>query len=331
MRPFATAGWLRDLCEWIQAQVAPMNLRLTGQFRQLTASPTFNLIRFETNGPALWFKAIGEPNIREFRIVSTLAILFPSFLPRIVSTLPERNAWLMTEAEGASPDTNFAPWNTVSARLAELQTMSLSNTPRLLDAGCRDVSSASLLSCVDDFFATMGELMGRQTKTPPSILTSEELITLSNRLKDALSALAASGISDALNHLDFNPGNILVSDRHCTLIDWAEAAVGHPFITFEYLLEHFNRNSSENRSRLAELTSSYMERWESFASPLSISRSLSLAPLVAVFAYAVSSGTWRDPVRLANPQTAGYFRGLARRIKREADALKNGSLQCMCA
>jgi hypothetical protein len=331
MRPFARPGWLRDLCEWIQEQIEPVNLRLTGQFRQLTASPTFNLIRFETNGPALWFKAIGEPNIREFRIVSTLATRFPSFLPRIVASLPEWNAWLMAEAEGASPDANFDDWNTISARLAELQTMSLQETAHLLAVGCRDISSASLLSCLDEFFATMDELMRRQTKTPPSILSSKELLALSNRLKDALSALAASGIPDALNHLDFNPGNILVSDRHCTLIDWAEAAIGHPFITFEYLLEHFTRLGSESRSRLAELTSSYSEQWERFASPLAIARSLSLAPLVAVFAYAVSSGIWRDPARLANPKTAGYFRGLARRMKREADALKNGSLQCVCA
>ncbi len=331
MRAFATAGWLRDLCEWIQGQIEPMSLRLTGQFRQLTASPTFNLIRFETNGPALWFKAIGEPNIHEFRIVSTLTALFPSFLPRIVASLPEWNAWLMAEAEGASPDANFTHWNVVSARLAELQTMSLQETARLSAVGCRDINSASLLSCVDDFFATMDELMRRQTKTPPSILTSEELLALSNRLKDALSALAASGIPDALNHLDFNPGNILVSHGHCTLIDWAEAAIGHPFITFEYLLEHFRRLCPLSHSRQAELTSSYAEQWERFASPLAISRSLSLAALVAVFAYAVASGIWRDPEQLANPKTAGYFRGLARRMKREADALKNGSLQCMCA
>jgi thiamine kinase-like enzyme len=330
-RPFGTAGWLRDLCEWIQEQIAPMNLRLTGQFRQLTASPTFNLIRFETNGHALWFKAVGEPNIHEFRIVSTLATLFPSFLPRIVASLPECNAWLMAEAEGASPDANFAEWKVASARLAELQKTSLQETTHLLAVGCRDIRAVSLLSCVDDFFAIMDELMKHQTKTPPSILTSEQLLALRNKLKDVLTVLATSGIPDALNHLDFNPGNILVSDRHCTLIDWAEAAIGHPFITFEYLLEHFTRLCPESRSELTALTSSYAKEWERVASPVAISRSLSLAPVVAVFAYAVSSGIWRDPARLANPKTAGYFRSLARRMKREADALKNGSLECVCA
>ena len=330
--PFATPGWLRDLCLWIQQQTGPLNFRLTGQFRQLTASLTFNLIRFETNGPALWFKAVGEPNIHEFRIVSTLATLFPSFLPRIVASRPEWNAWLMTEAEGTTPaaDFDFANWKTVSARLAELQTTSLHETPRLLSVGCRDISAASLLSCVDDFFAAMDELMKHQTKTPPSVLTPQELLALSGRLKDVLSALAASGIPDALNHLDFNPGNLLVSDGHCVFIDWAEAAIGHPFLTFQYLIEHFKRLCPESLSRQAELTSSFAEQWERYASPLAVSRSLSLAPLAAVFAHAVSTGDWRDPARLANPKTAGYFRSLTRRMKREADALKNRSPECMC-
>jgi aminoglycoside phosphotransferase (APT) family kinase protein len=330
--PFAMPGWLGDLQSWIQQQIRPLNLLLSGQFRQLNASPAFNLIRFETNGPALWFKAVGEPNVHEFRIVSILATLFPSFLPRIVASRPEWNAWLMTEAEGTMPgaDSDFTTWKTVSARLAELQIASLQETPRLMAAGCRDISTASLLSCVDDFFATMAELMKQQTKTHPSVLSPEDLLALSARLKDTLSDLAASGIPDALNHLDFNPGNILVSGDRCTFLDWAEAAIGHPFLTFQYLLEHFTRICPEALSLQAELTSSYAEQWESFASPLAISHSLSLAPLTAVFAYAVANKTWRDPARLAHPQTAGYFRSLARRMKREADALENRRIKCLC-
>ncbi len=329
--PFSKPGWLRDLCEWIQEQLRPLNLRLTGQFRQLTASPTFNLIRFETDGPALWFKAVGEPNVHEFKIVSTLATLFPLFLPRIIATRPEWNAWLMTEAEGTSPDaaSDFAVWKAVSARLAQLQTASPQETDRLLAVGCRDLSTPSLLDRVDEFCATMDELMNRQTKTPPPILTSSELFALSGRLKEALLALAASGIPTALNHLDFNPGNVVVSDGNCVFLDWAEAAIGHPFLTLEYLLEHFKRLYPESPARHTELISTYAQTWQAHASPSAISRSLSLAPLAAVFAYAVSNETWRDPARLDNPQTAGYFRSLARRMKREADGLENRSLECM--
>jgi hypothetical protein len=330
MRPFATTAWIRDLCLWIEEKIDPMNLRLSGQFRQLTASSTFNLIRFETNGPALWFKAVGQPNLHEFRIVSTLATLFPSFLPRIVASLPERNAWLATEAEGTSPDadSNFSTWKTLSVRLAEFQIASLREVPRLISAGCRDIRVPSLLNSTDEFFAIMDKLMKQQVRTPPSILTSEELLSLRKQIKEILSLLAASGIPDTLNHLDLNPGNIFVSAEHCTFIDWAEAAIGHPFPTFQYLLEHLKRLRPDLADRREELGSAYASQWQQFAPPSAVLHSLALAPLIAVFAYAISTSAWRAPEIFASPRAAGYFRSLVRRMKCEADVLENRSLEC---
>jgi len=61
-----------------------MGVRLTGKFRQLNASPTFSLIRLETNGVALWFKATGKPNEHELAIALSLARLFPRYVPRVL-------------------------------------------------------------------------------------------------------------------------------------------------------------------------------------------------------------------------------------------------------
>ena len=319
------------MCSWIAQQIEPTKVRLTGNFRQLNASSSFTLMRFETTGPAVWAKAVGKPNCHEFNLVSTLAALFPAYLPPIVAVRPEWNAWLTTEVEGASPDadSDFSAWRTILARLAELQIASVHEVPGLISAGCRDVSVTALLNSTDDFFAIMVELMQQQSKTPPSILTSEEILDLSRRIKEILSLLAASGIPDALNHLDFNPGNIFVSGDRCTFIDWAEAAIGHPFLTFEYLLEHLTRLRPDHADRREELVSAYASRWECFAPPSAISHSLALAPLVFVFAYAVSSGSWREPETFTSPTAAGHFRSLVRRMKREADALENRSLACI--
>ena len=287
-------------------------------------------MRFETTGPAVWFKAVGKPNSHEFDIVSILAALFPAYLPPILAVRPEWNACLTTEAEGTSPDTNsiFSTWKTISVRLAELQFASLHEVPRLISAGCRDIRVSSLLNSTDEFFAVMATLMKRQIKTPPSIVTSEEILDLNGRIKEALLLLAACGIPDALNHLDLNPGNIFVSGDRCTFIDWAEAAIGHPFLTFQYLLEHLTRLRPDYADRHEELVSAYSSQWEGFAPPSTVSHSLALAPLIAVFAYAVSSGTWRQPETFASPRAAGYFRSLVRRMKREADVLQNRSLEC---
>jgi aminoglycoside phosphotransferase (APT) family kinase protein len=287
-------------------------------------------MRFETTGPAVWFKAVGKPNSHEFNIVSILATLFPTYLPPIIAVRPEWNGWLATEVKGTSPDadSDFSTWRTISVRLAELQIASLHEVPRLISAGCRDIRVSSLLDFTDEFFAIMDKLMKQQIKTPPSILTSKELLDLKKRIKEILSLLAASGIPDALNHLDLNPGNIIVSGERCTFIDWAEAAIGHPFLTFQYLLEHLTRLRTDYAARREELVSAYASQWEGFAPSSGISNSLASAPLIAVFAYAVSSGTWREAETFASPRVAGYFRSLVRRMKREADALANRSLEC---
>lgn len=328
--PFGKPGWLREMCSWIAQQIEPMKIRLTGNFRQLNASSSFSLMRFETTGPAVWSKAVGKPKAHEFNVVSILTALFPEYLPPIVAVRPEWNAWLTTEADGNSPDahSNFSVWKSIAARLAELQIASLHKTPRLMAAGCRDVSMPFLLNCTDEFFAIMAELMKQQTKTPPCTLTSTQLFGLKEQIKESLRLLAATGIPDALNHLDFNPGNIFVSGDRCTFVDWAEAAIGHPFLTFEYLFEQLTRLRPDHANRREELVAVYASQWEDFAPSCAVSDSLALTPLIAVFAYAVSTGTWREPETFANPKVAAYFRSLVRRMKREADALENRSLEC---
>ena len=51
--PFAKPGWLRELFQWTYEQTAPLGLRLTGNFQQFNASPTFSLLRIETDGAPL--------------------------------------------------------------------------------------------------------------------------------------------------------------------------------------------------------------------------------------------------------------------------------------
>jgi hypothetical protein len=195
-------------------------------------------------------------------------------------------------------------------------------TPGILASGGRDVRAPFLLAVMDDLFVAMHDLMQRQTKVSPPALTATELSKLCDQLKKAITALAESGIPDTLNHLDMNPGNIFISDQDCIFLDWAEGAVGHPFLTFEYLWEHFKRLHPENSTQREDLISSYANGWRVFASPELISSCLSLTPLLAVFTHAVSTQIWRNHEKLVEPVTAAYFRSLVRRMKREADSIE---------
>src|SRR6267378_1939339 len=125
--PFARPGWLRELFSWAQEQVAPLGLRVTGGFRQWNASPSFSLVRMETNDGALWFKATGEPNSHELPVSLLLGRLFPCHVPRILGVHPAWNGWLTAEVSSTELDqaAECASWERAAEQLADLQIASI--------------------------------------------------------------------------------------------------------------------------------------------------------------------------------------------------------------
>lgn len=328
--PFACLDWFEELRAWVEGTIASRSLHLTGNFRQFNASPSFSLIRFETDGPAVWFKAVGEPNEREFPITLTLARLFSDHSPEIVATRPEWNGWLMLESEGTGLDEATDPrcWEIAAAALANLQIESIHFLPEILRCGAHDLKLDVLPALVSPFIDVAAGLMKKQPKTPPPTLNEFEIHTLKERIQKALCALKQLGIPDSLGHLDFNPANLIVSGEKCVFLDWAEASVGHPFFTIQYLLEHYRRIFSDAVVE-QRIISSYFAPWKKVLSCDQVAEAASLTPLLAAFAYAARTGPWTRPERLKEPETAAYLRSLVRRMNREAQTLNERRSLCL--
>jgi Ser/Thr protein kinase RdoA (MazF antagonist) len=326
---FGKSGWLREVFNWVDHEIAALGLRTTGQFRQLNASPTFSLVRFETNGAAIWFKAVGELNLRELQISQELARLFAGFVPRIIAVHEAWNAWLTSEVEGTHPDANseIAVWTTVARTLADLQLASRDHTLHLIEAGCKDLRACTLPPRVDPFLDAMAGLLDEQTKDAPVPPSRRELAVLGTQLKDALSSYQNLEFPDTLGHFDFNPGNVLTSADCCVFLDWAEAFVGPPFLTFEYLLAYLRRFQREDVALQAALRSTYAAIWKHSFPPKAISEAFAMARLVAVFGYAVSLAVECDSQKVKH-SNAPFLRSLTRRMKREAELLMNQNGQC---
>lgn len=329
-RPFAQLGWFRGLQTWAKEVIGPLGLHLKGPFCQFNASPSFNLIRFETDGPAIWFKAVGEPNLREFPTTLALAQLFPRYLPQVLGTRPEWNGWLTSEIEGTNlgETRDLTLWKRAVADLARLQIESVERHAQLRDSALRDLRTTTLSNRVLPFLDVIGRLMDQQAKVPPPVLSRKDLAILGDRLQDAVCVLQESGIPDTLGHLDLNPGNIIVTANGCVFLDWAEGCIGHPFFSFEYLLEHFRREVSVDPGLEEQLIASYTAPWSPLVSSAAVDEAMAVAPLLAVFAYAAGSGMSSDQGRLREPKTAGYLRGLARRMSREANQLIDRRSRC---
>ena len=329
--PFARLGWFKELREWVQTVIEPLGFHLDGNVRQLNASPSFSLVRFETEGPALWFKAVGDPNQKEFPITSALAQLFPNYLPRILATRADWTGWLTREVAGKllCDVQEAALWEGSAVALAKLQIESINHGARILAAGARDLGATALSKVIQPFIEIMTQLMERQPKVLPAALGRKELLLLGDRIQSALDALEALGIPETLGHLDLNPGNIIVSPSRCVFLDWVEAYVGNPFFSFEYLLEHLRRTLGMASAVEARLIESYCAQWEQVVSHAAVAEGLALAPLLAAFAYAAGSNAWKDRERLEDPATAGYLRSLTRRMNREANELTDRRPLCL--
>jgi Phosphotransferase enzyme family len=317
--PFSRLGWFSELRNWIESVVEPIGLHVNGRFEQVNASASFSLIRFETDGPALWFKAVGEPNQREFTVTCLLAQLFPEYLPRILGRRLDWNGWLSREAPGKllSGAQEQVLWEQASASLAKLQIQSIDRGSQILDAGARDLGLAALSKLIQPFMSVVAQLMERQTKVPPPILDRKDLSALADSLQSAVDATKTIGIPETVGHLDLNPGNIIASESRCAFLDWAEACVGNPLLSFEYLLQHARRSFGENSDVITKMIAAYCTEWEGMMSHAAMADALAFAPLLAVFAYATGNDTWKKPRELQEP-AAGYVRSLARRMHREA-------------
>lgn len=328
---FGRPGWMRELFTWAKEQIAPLGLRLTGDFRQLNASPTFALVRLETEGGAVWFKATGKPNTHELPVTVGLARLFPRYLPAVFGVRRDWNAWLAAEASGASLDeaADLLAWERAATDLAELQIESIEKTAELLEARLRDRRPPVLMERIDPFVSRMGEFMAAQEKADPSPLSAPELRILAQALKESCGLLESTGLPNTVGHTDFNPGNIVVSDDRCMFLDWAEGCITNPLLTFEYLRVHMARCGIKQPGAAERLTTAYLRPWMGFYSSEDLHRALALAPLLAVFAFAVSTDTWRSLDPACNSTLAGYYRSLARRMYREAAQPAGRSQPCL--
>ncbi|MGB2664440.1 MAG: phosphotransferase, partial [Candidatus Acidiferrum sp.] len=238
--------------------------------------------------------------------------------------------WLAREAEGSllNESSTLPSWGAAAQDLAELQISSLGQSLHLLELGARDLRTWALADFVEPFFRAMNEVMKRQAKMPPAPLSHEELHALSARLREALIVFEEAIIPATLGHLDLNPGNIVCSPTGCVFLDWAEAFVGHPFLTLEYLLQHFRRAFGLDHLQEMELVARYISPWRAFFSDSDIRRALEVAPLVAVFAHATGNDVWTNPQKLEESHSAGYLRSLTRRMHREACLIAERSLPC---
>jgi hypothetical protein len=291
---------------------------------QYNMGPDFSLLRFDTNGPGVWFKAVGHPNVREFDITLKLAELRLPHVPEILATHTTWRALLMGEARGGTLDESDeqGEWATVARSLAELQLASIPHVGTLLAAGCTDLRIANLRDAIETYLSRIALLMELQSGRQTRRLGSDDLRLIERRLRAACRQVEALSFPETLGHSDFNAGNVLVHREEAVFLDWVQGHIGPPFLTLEYLLLLVRRTFPDDIARLDAARQEYLRLWEPVCSARQIAAALEVAPLLAVFAYALVCDNSQQEIRDTRPEFAGYRRSLARRMHAEAEKLE---------
>jgi Phosphotransferase enzyme family len=285
--------------------------------RQFSAGGSFALIRFGTvHGPALWLKATSAPNAHEFSVTQTIARHCPQFLPPLVATRTDWNAWV-TEEVGPPLHDSFSlyAFRQSTRCLAEMQISSAAYVGELLACGCFDQRKPILRSHLPELMQYLGKAMAKQTSTKALPLSIDRLHELGDLLKEGCAAMETIDVPDTLIHNDLNPGNILFDGKRAVFTDWSDAGVGNPFLTFQHL--HAQAlEADETHTWAPQLKETYKGHWSPVLCESSIERAFALSPPLAIASYLLGRDpSFNSPDR-ANEFVLGYTRSLARHMDR---------------
>jgi hypothetical protein len=325
--PFSRLGWVEEAIAWVSTSTSTDRATLRTCVKQFNASGTFALVRFgEEEGPRYWLKAVGAPNLHEYSVHKALSRIMPEYIPPLLSTRDDWNAWLM-EDTGRPLDemTSADNYGRAIASLARMQQASIGHVDSLLSAGCAD--QRNLRNEIPEMMVYLREAMARQTSTKVAKLSAGRLDEIGEILACACDEMEDIGIPFTLIHNDINPGNILIQNDSCLFTDWAEAAIGYPFVTFEQMRVQASQQHN-SREFVREVRGHYGREWEGILGSDKTTRALILTPLIAIASYLYGRGDSFASEWRRKPRIESYSRALARHMDRIARELECAEVIC---
>jgi hypothetical protein len=207
--PFTDPVWLAEVHAWIESHV-----EVTGDSEQPHVRPWATALRIPTSDGIVWFKASRDAFAYEARLLELLVPLAPDLLPEVIAARPEAG-WLLLVDAGERAREHPIDLTPLMRRYAELQITAIPYADAVLAAGAFDTRMPQL----DDVFPAL----------EPE--TAAALRARLPQVERTFARLAESPIPVTLDHGDLHDGNVFSRDGHARLLDWGDAAVGHPLAT----------------------------------------------------------------------------------------------------
>jgi len=313
---FAQLGWIDQLLVKVGSDARRYSWQA---IQQLNQGINFCLLSLtDAAGAKMWFKAVGESNVREYGLTMALAQRFPAYLPKILAKIPEWNGWVMEDVRGMPLNQSEGLHDCKQAltALAIMQKEMTASLPSLVRLGARDWTCARIASLLEQFFHDARYAMEGQSSTKSRPLARTELDQLKKDINSALHEFMDGGVPETLVHGDIGHGNTFATSKGPVFLDWAETYIGHPFLSAEHLLADLARSMPVVAEEQAALRFHYAAHWNTCARQAKLARLTAIAPMIAAFAYAVIA--WDGNRNRTDPTVAWPFlRSMLRRVRHE--------------
>jgi hypothetical protein len=232
-REWTLPGWLDEVRGWLERVLAGAVREIV----QLRAWEFSCVLQVRTEAGNFYLKAVPESGRHECAVTAYLARHFPDTVARVVATDPERRWFLMADAPGPKLEDldDAMTWERATAMYARLQLACVARRDDLHALGCPTRSLDALAAAIEPLCADAAALRPGE----PEGLSAGEAERLRSRapeLRRRCERLAACGIPLTIEHGDLWPGNFLVDGATCTIIDWEDVAIGHPFVSLAPLI-----------------------------------------------------------------------------------------------
>lgn len=224
LRPrWARSGWYERATTWMGAQLAEMGRPPIGPIEQVRHWGISALMRVDTAGGRVWFKAV-FPGFAHEPVVSQLLHDRCRGAVTPVLAIDAEEGWLLLDDVGADILADHPEHDAAAVRrLVEIQRAFVDRTDELVGVGCRHRPFGALAQ-------ELATVLADPTVLEHVELTASRTTELVVWVDAAATELADLSYPDTLVHGDFHPGNVHVVDGEPVLIDWSDAAISHPLV-----------------------------------------------------------------------------------------------------